>query len=167
MVFVYVDRAQLVRGLSSFLAEGMRKSEVMVLVHAFGNDEEARDLVVEAYPEALPLLDKRLFLVQLYREAFELRGKIDHAHVEKLVTSLVEHAETSRRSGVRIFVDASRIYFASGRTKEWFTFESWLGPRLSARAGLVCAYQQRDLDDSEVLAEALRTHAYRFEPTNA
>jgi len=106
--------------------------------------------------------DRALTLAN-YQEAFERGGKIDYGHVGSVVAMLDEAARQAGRRGVRIFVDASRQYFDAGRVNEWFSFESWLGPRLQAEVGLVCAYRRADIMRPEVLKQVLATHGYRFD----
>ena len=102
--------------------------------------------------------------MRLYTHALEGDlGRIDHVHVSNVILDLITRGERQGSSGTRIFVDASWLYFSQSRSTEWFAFEEWLGRRLSARVALVCACRSTDVMDPAVLANVLRTHAYRFE----
>lgn len=163
-VHTFETEEDLVAPLARFIDEGLERRELSVFVHSFADEADAWKLVEKARPDAASLRRDQIVLVSLYRDAFE-RGKprIDYEHVKSVVDSLIVGAEKSGRAGVRIFVDASRRYFAEGRTREWFDFESWLGRRLSQRVGLVCAYQSSDVMKPEIFPDVLRTHAYRFD----
>ena len=164
-VFVYDDVETLGHGLARFIHGGVEAHQVSVFVHSFATDDEAWRFVERHVPEARRLHSDELVLVSLYREAFEGTGpRIDYDRVTGVVGGLVDHAEKRQRKGVRIFVDASRRYFESDRQAEWFAFEAWLGRRLQASAGLVCAYRRADATRPDLFPEMLRTHAYRFEP---
>lgn len=162
-VFVFDAEEDMVRPLGRFLDEGVRRKETSVFVHSFPEDETAWRFLERAYPQAAQARAGEIVVVSLYRTAFEgSSARIDYNHVNAVVSSLVQQAEASSRTGVRIFVDASRRYFESGRVREWFDFEKWLGRRLQANVGLVCAYQRRDLLREDIFPEVLDTHAYRF-----
>lgn len=164
-VFVYDDQDALGEGLAAFIREGVERHELSVFVHSFASDDEAWAFIAARAPTARRLRADELVLVSLYREAFEGEGaRIDHERVKGVVDDLIARAERDRRRGVRIFVDASRRYFEAAREEEWFAFESWLGRRLQAAAGLVCAYRRADATRPDLFPEMLRTHAYRFEP---
>lgn len=162
-VCAYAGAEELRAALGAFIRDGLAKQELCVFVHAFSSEEEAWRLLEAAYPGAAKLRADQLIVVNLYRDAFEgAKGHIDYEHVTRVVSGLVEGAREQGRAGVRIFVDASRVYLAGGRAKEWFAFESWLGPRLQSSVGLVCAYREEDVMRSDILPEVLRTHSYRF-----
>lgn len=164
-VFVYDDPAELGAGLAAFVGGGVASRQTSLFVHSFGSDEEAWAFVERHVPDAKRLHEDELVLVSLYREAFEGEGKrIDHERVASIVTAFVERARSGGQRGVRIFVDASRRYFEASRDAEWFAFEAWLGRRLQAAAGLVCAYRRGDATRPDLFPEMLRTHAYRFDP---
>ena len=166
-VCAYATRGELRDALGAFVREGVQKRELCVFVHSFLHESDAWKLIEEGYPGAQKLRDDELVLVSLYRDAFEAgAGRIDHEHVGRVVASLQEAAESREKSGVRLFVDASRTYFASDRAREWFDFEAWLGRRLQADVGLVCAYRREDALRPDIFPDVLRTHAYRFEPTS-
>lgn len=165
-VCVYDRHEDLVAPLARFVDEGVDRREFVIFVHSFPGDEEAWRFVEKARPDARKLRDD-FVLVSLYRDAFEGRGqRIDYDHVMGVVGSLVDAARAKGRRGTRIFVDASRVYFRDGRQKEWFDFESWLGRRLQAEVGLVCAYQRADATRPDLFPDMLRTHAYRFDATS-
>lgn len=161
-ICLYDDRDDLAGQLGSFLEEGDARGEVMIFIHSLESDDEARQLVHQAYPRSEDLIGQELFLIRLYRDAFESGGRIDYDHVGKLVEGHVAKADAQGRPGLRIFVDASRRYFEGAREAEWFAFEEWLGRRLVAKVALVCAYRAGDLSDPGRMATALRTHLYRF-----
>lgn len=160
----YDTEEEMLAALSTFVAEGIEHNELIVFVHSFDSDDAAWRFVQRAAP-SVPLEHQRqIVVVSLYTQAFQgAAAQIDHEHVGRVVESLVERARTDSRAGTRIFVDASRRYFAGERATEWFAFESWLGKRLQAKVGLVCAYQRSDIMRADILPEVLRTHAYRFE----
>ena len=163
-VLVYEKEDELGQGLAHFIAAGMARGALTVFVHGFPRDEDAWRFLESHSPGARRLGEDELVLVSLYREAFEGKGSaIDYAHVQGVVGALVDRAGRARRSGVRIFVDASRHYFDAKRDAEWFAFESWLGRSLHASAGLVCAYRRQDATRPDLFPEMLRTHAYRFD----
>lgn len=164
VVCVYDRHEDLIPGLRAFVEDGLAAGETVVFIHSMPRDEEAWSLLDRATDAVRAARTGRLVLVSLYRDAFEAEAaRIDYAHVERVVGALVDAAAREGRRGVRIFVDASRVYFGAGRTDEWFAFEAWLGRRLQASVGLVCAYTRASLRDPRVLADALRTHAYRFD----
>lgn len=163
-VCTFETERDLVAPLARFLDEGVQRAELCVFVHSFPSDAEAWALLEEARPDASRLRRDQLVLVSLYKQAFEGgRPRIDYDHVKVVVDGLVAQAEKAGRTGVRIFVDASRRYFAEARTREWFEFETWLGRRLQAKVGLVCAYQRADVLKPEIFPDVLKTHAYRFD----
>ena len=163
-VLVYDAPEELGAGLAHFIRTGAGRGALNIFVHGFPRDEDAWRFVEEHAPDARDLAEQELVLVSLYREAFEGKGTvIDYEHVTGVVGSLVDRAQRAGRSGVRIFVDASRHYFDAKRDAEWFAFESWLGRRLQANAGLVCAYRRQDATRPDLFPEMLRTHAYRFD----
>lgn len=161
-VCLYEDEAALGAALAAFVREGAGRHELCVLIHSFGSDDDAwRFLEASCGGEGPPRDD--IVLVALYTEAFQGgKPRIDHAHVAEVVGSLTARARTAGHSGVRLFVDASRRYLGEGRADEWFEFEAWLGRRLQAEVGLVCAYQRSDALDPANVARVLATHAYRF-----
>ncbi|HVL49305.1 MAG TPA: MEDS domain-containing protein [Candidatus Thermoplasmatota archaeon] len=163
-VNVYRDGDGLLRAITRFIDDGIAAGDVMVFVHAFRDDEEAWAFLDRARPGARTLAEDRLVLVSFYQTAFERDGSIDVEHVARTVSTLIDAAVEEGRSGLRLFVDASRTYFDSDRVDEWFEFEAWLGRRLDSEAGLVCAYREPDLRDPDVVARVLETHGYRFEP---
>jgi hypothetical protein len=164
-VHVYEKEDDLLPPLAAFIDEGLRLRQSSVFVHSFPDEEAAWRFVLRAHPDAEKLRRDQLVLVSLYRDAFQGGSpRIDYDHVNEVVGGLVSGARANRRTGVRIFVDASRRYFAEGRVDEWFRFESWLGRRLQADVGLVCAYQAADVMRPDVLPRVLDTHAYRFGP---
>lgn len=163
-VCAYDTEGDLHAALGEFLRDGLRRRELSVFVHSFGTDEEAWKLLERAHPGAATLRSDQLVVVSLYTDAFEgARGRIDYDHVTRVVGSLVGGATQRGRSGVRLFVDASRAYLAAQRAKEWFDFESWLGRSLQANVGLVCAYRRADVMQPDVFPQVLSTHAYRFD----
>lgn len=163
-VFVYDDPAGLGAGLRHFIEEGAGRGVLTIFVHGFEDDGEAWRFVEAHAPGARRLAAEELVLVSLYRDAFEgKRDAIDYDHVTGVVGALIDRAGRAGRAGVRIFVDASRHYFEARRDKEWFAFEAWLGRRLQANAGLVCAYRRADATRPDLFPEMLRTHAYRFD----
>ncbi|HWH08617.1 MAG TPA: MEDS domain-containing protein [Candidatus Thermoplasmatota archaeon] len=163
-VFVYERTEELGEGLAHFIREGVARHELSIFVHGFATDNEAWAFVERHLPDVRRLHKDEFVLVSLYREAFEgAATRIDYARVTGVVGSLLDRAQRTGRRGVRIFVDASRHYFDARRDGEWFAFESWLGRRLQASAGLVCAYRHADATRPDLFPEMLRTHAYRFE----
>lgn len=162
-VCVYEREEEMARSLGRFIEGGARMGETSVFVHSFVTDEEAWQFVLHAHPGADRLRADQIVLVSLYKDAFQGGSpRIDHEHVGRVVSGLVEQAARDRRAGVRIFVDASRRYFSEARIREWFDFEEWLGRRLQARVGLVCAYRRDDVMRADLLPLVLRTHSYRF-----
>ncbi|HEX2022750.1 MAG TPA: MEDS domain-containing protein [Candidatus Thermoplasmatota archaeon] len=163
-VCVYADHAELARAFAHFLREGIERRDLTVLVHSLPTDDDAWRFVEDAAGRGRRLREDQIVLVSLYRDAFEAsKGKIDHGHVMEVVEDLLAQARARDRAGVRIFVDASHVYFEEKRAQEWFAFESWLGRRLQPRAGLVCAYRRDDAARADLLPDILRTHSYRFE----
>lgn len=161
-VFVYDDERDMLLPLDRFLDDAAERGELAAFVHSFPGSQDARRFLLDEVDD-LPEHEQRGDVTLAhYRDAFERAGRIDHQHAASIVGMLKGSAEGSGRKGVRIFVDASKNYFDAGRTEEWFAFESWLGPRLQADVGLVCAYRASDLRDPEVLRRVLETHAYRF-----
>lgn len=162
-VCAYDTREDMLVSLGTFLAEGQDRRELSVFVHSFQTDDEAWQFVHRALPAATDMRRAEVVVVSLYEAAFEGGARrIDHEHVARVVTGIVDRAGSAGLRGARIFVDASRAYFAGDRAEEWFAFESWLGRRLDAKVGLVCAYQRQDIMRPEILPQVLRTHAYRF-----
>lgn len=165
-VFLYEEQAELEEALGAFLQDGVGRRELAVFVHSFPRDDEAWSLIERANGESPKLRADDIVVVSLYRDAFEgPTSRIDHPHVMAVIGSLLAKAQAQGRAGVRIFVDASRVYFAEGRTREWFDFEAWLGKKLQSSLGLVCAYRRQDALRPDVFPEVLRTHAYRFDVT--
>lgn len=163
-VCTYASQDELVLALRTFLDEGLRTQQTCVFVHSFDREDEAWALLEKARKDVRTLRGDQLVLVSLYRDAFEGSARrIDYEHVKSVVTSLTNQAHQTGRTGVRLFVDASRRYFADARTDEWFAFEAWLGRRLQAQVGLVCAYRREDALASHIFPSVLKTHAYRFE----
>ncbi|HUR69162.1 MAG TPA: MEDS domain-containing protein [Candidatus Thermoplasmatota archaeon] len=158
---VFSSEAQLGEGLAAFVREGEAQNELCVFVHSFPHDEDAWRFLERSLEGRAPPRD--MVLVRLYTQAFQgASPRIDHAHVAAVVDSLTALASKDGRASVRIFVDASRRYLGTGRADEWFAFEAWLGRRLAATVGLVCAYQKSDVYDPAHVARVLETHAYRF-----
>lgn len=168
-VCVYDSHDDLEAPLGRFIEQGVAQEQLTVFVHSFASEAEAWAYLERAHPGAGDLRNDQLVVVSLYRDAFEGDGRrIDHEHVARVVEDLVKMAEEHRRAGTRIFIDASRVYFADRRADEWFEFESWLGRRLHHEVGLVCAYQRSDATRPDLFPEMLRTHAYRFDaPTRS
>ena len=166
-VFVYQDETDLLMPLEHFLREGVQSRELTTFVHAYPTPDRAHAFLRSKIDDVHAREQGKDLVLAHHRDAFERAGRIDHAHVEGIVGMLSQSASGSGRKGVRIFVDASKQYLASGRSDEWFAFESWLGPRLHANCGLVCAYNAKHLQDPEVLSQVLRTHAYRFNAPGA
>lgn len=163
-VCVYDSHEDLARPLGRFIEEGLGKRDLSIFVHSFATEDEAWAFLERAKPDVRRLSQEQLVVVSLYRDTFQGKStSIDYDHVTTVIESLLAAAKKGGRNGVRIFVDASRIYFGEKRTKEWFAFESWLGRRLHHSVGLVCAYQRSDATDPDLFAEMLRTHAYRFD----
>lgn len=163
-VCTYGSESDLHEPLGEFIRDGLQRRELSVFVHSFGTDQEAWDLLERAYPGAAKLRSDQLVVVSLYKDAFEgARGRIDYDHVTGVVGSLLDTATEQGRGGVRIFVDASRTYLSTQRSKEWFDFEAWLGRRLQANVGLVCAYRLADVMQPDIFPQVLSTHAYRFD----
>lgn len=161
-VFVYDDVTDILVPLERFLHDAADRKELAAFVHSFAGTHDARLFVGEKIA-ALPDHERDgVVTMAHYRDAFEKGDHIDHDHAVSVVGMLKETASGSGKSGVRIFVDASKNYFDAGRTDEWFAFERFLGPRLKADVGLVCAYRASDLEDPHVLRQVLETHAYRF-----
>ena len=163
-VHVFEREDDMLAPLGTFLREGLARKETCVFVHSFPEEAAAWCFLLRARPEADALRKDQLVVVSLYKDAFQgLSPSIDYEHVDSVVGGLVAAAKEGRRAGVRIFVDASRRYFSEGRVEEWFSFESWLGRRLQANVGLVCAYQASDVMRPDILPQVLRTHSYRFD----
>lgn len=166
-VFVYQDETDVLLPLDHFLRQGLERRELTTFVHAYASPQRAHAFLGAKIPD-IPAREREKDLVLAHhRDAFERAGRIDHGHVEGIVGMLSESARGAGRNGVRIFVDASKQYLGSGRADEWFQFESWLGPRLHADCGLVCAYEAKHLREPAVLAKVLATHAYRFNAPGA
>lgn len=162
-VFVYRDQDDMLVPLERFLDAGVKARDLSVFVHSFSDNEGARTFLGKRLGQELVGRERAGHLAAShYREAFERGGRIDYDHVGGVVEMLRESARATGRRAPRIFVDASKNYFDAGRVDEWFAFESWLGPRLAAEAGLVCAYREKDLQDPATLQRVLETHAYRF-----
>lgn len=161
-VCVYRNEDELLDAFSHFLDEGLARGDLIVFVHPYETPEDALGLLEKRRPDARRLVAENAIALSRYRDAFERDGRIDHDHVSTVVGTLLEAAAAHGRSGVRIFVDASREYLSAQRADEWFAFESWLCPRLVAGLGLVCAYRQADIVDHDVIALVLKTHEYRF-----
>lgn len=161
-VHVYDEQDDLLEPLEAFLHDGLKRRELTTFVHSFDRHEHAREFVSRRVDDVGLREQNHDLTMAAYREAFERGGRIDYDHVGGIVQMLQGSARASGRESVRIFVDASRNYFDAGRVDEWFAFESWLGPKLAAEAGLVCAYRAKDLENPGVLARVLATHGYRF-----
>lgn len=166
-VFVYSDETDVLLPLDHFLREGIHFRELTTFVHAHPSTQQAHEFLKGKIPDVPAREESKDLVLAHHRDAFERAGRIDPKHVEGIVGMLSASARGSGRQGVRIFVDASKQYLDSGRADEWFAFESWLGSRLHADCGLVCAYDARHLQEPEVLAKVLRTHAYRFNAAGA
>jgi len=163
-VCTYETQDELLAALRAFVNEGLAKGDLVVFVHSFGSDDEAWQFIKRAAPAVKDEPVESVIVVSLYEAAFEGGARrIDYEHVGRVVESLDQRARDAGKQGTRIFVDASRTYFAGARAAEWFAFENWLGVRLQARIGLVCAYQRADIMKEDVLPQVLRTHAYRFD----
>lgn len=162
-VFVYDDDTDLLVPLEAFLEGGSRARDLSVFVHSFPTNDEARSFLRQKVTDLPKYEHEGDLTTARYIESFERGGHIDHDHVGNIIEMLQTSARQSGRRAPRIFVDASKNYFDSGRVDEWFEFEAWLGPKLKEDVGLVCAYRARDLEDPEVLARVLATHAYRFD----
>ncbi|HET6404423.1 MAG TPA: MEDS domain-containing protein [Candidatus Thermoplasmatota archaeon] len=163
-VCAYATEEELLAALAAFVSEGLARRELVVFVHAFDTEEAGWRFVERAAPGLDAGEREKVVVVSLYEAAFEGGSRrIDREHVGRVVEGLVARAQADGLAGTRIFVDASRRYFAGSRTSEWFEFETWLGRRLQAKVGLVCAYQRSDIMRPDVLPEVLRTHAYRFD----
>lgn len=163
-VVVYDDENDLLVPLADYIEQGLREGDLSVFVHSFEHNERAREYLKKGMGETVGRHEADGNLTTApYREAFERASHIDHEHVASVVAMLLDTAKRSGRRAPRIFVDASRNYFDTGRVEEWFAFERWLGTRLQAECGLVCAYRASDLRDPKVLAQVLETHGYRFE----
>lgn len=162
-VLAYTTEDELATALGAFVREGSERKELIVFVHALESDEAAWDLLALAAPGIGK--DEGIVVVSLYEQAFEGgAGRIDHDHVQSVVGNLIDTASARGRAGTRIFVDASRRYLGGGRADEWFRFERWLGRKLAAGVGLICAYRRDDIMREEILPQVLETHSYRFEP---
>lgn len=161
-VFVYGDDPDVLIPFDHFLREGISAGELTTFVHAFPSADHAHAFLGSKLPDVRRREAENDLVVAHHKDAFERGGRIDPAHVEGVVGMLAQAATGVGRNGVRLFVDASKRYLQTGRSEEWFAFESWLGPRLHAQCGLVCAYQTRDLREPAVLARVLAAHAYRF-----
>lgn len=166
-VFVYQDESDILLPLDHYLREGLQHGELTTFVHAFPEARVAHQFLQQKIPDVPTREQSKDLVLAHHRDAFERAGRIDHKHVEGIVSMLTQNARGSGRKGVRIFVDASKRYLDNGRADEWFRFESWLGPHLHWDCGLVCAYHARHLQDPAVLAQILRTHAYRFNAPGA
>lgn len=163
-VCAYRTEEEMLAALAAFIGEGLSRNELAVFVHSFESDDAAWEFVHRAAPTIDADVRDNVVVVSLYQAAFEgAARRIDREHVGRVIDGLVERAQASGQAGTRIFVDASRRYFADSRSAEWFDFESWLGRRLQAKVGLVCAYQHGDIMRPDILPEVLRTHAYRFD----
>jgi len=162
-VFVYDEETDILVPLAQFIEQGAREGDLSVFVHSFPHNEAARAFVSAGFPDAPKHEADGGLAAAPYREAFERDAHIDYDHVGGVVDMLRATAARSGRRAPRIFVDASKNYFDAGRVDEWFAFERWLGPRLQAEVGLVCAYRSSDLRDPKVLAQVLETHQYRFD----
>ena len=162
-VCVYDSPKRLEASLAHFLDGGESSGELSVFVHSFASDEEAWATLERARPGARDRAEG-LLVVSLYRDAFEGGARrIDFDHVGRVVDGVLGAAASAGRNGARIFVDASRVYMDEARVDEWFAFEEWLGRRLQARVGLVCAYREADALRPDLFPRMLRTHAYRFD----
>lgn len=163
-VCAYDTPEQMLATLAVFVEEGRKKNELIVFVHSFESEDAAWRFIQRAAPDVLREHPEQIVIVSLYETAFEGGARrIDYEHVARVVEGIGAQAKNGGRDGARIFVDASRQYLSRERAKEWFAFESWLGRRLQARVGLVCAYRRSDIMREEILPEVLRTHAYRFD----
>lgn len=162
-VLVYDEIEDMLAPLDHFVEMGARERDLSVFVHSFKANDEARGFLARRVAGVLKHETEGGFTTAPYREAFEREGRIDHDHVASVVSMLHANAKATQRRSPRIFVDASKNYFDSGRVDEWFAFERWLGPRLQSDAGLVCAYRAQDLADPRVLQQVLETHQYRFD----
>lgn len=162
---VFEEDEDLLAPLGAFLRDGIDRAELIVFVHSFATEDDAWRFLERAGAGEAPLRRSEIVLVSLYKDAFEGEaGRIDYEHVGRVVASLDETAAARGRSAVRIFIDASRRYFASARVEEWLEFEAWLGRRLQARVALVCAYQKSDALRPDLFPHILKTHTYRFDP---
>lgn len=163
-VCVYDSPQKLTAAVRRFVDEGLARNELCIFIHSFATAEEAWEFLESARPDVRTLHQDQVFVVSLYRDAFQgAKERIDYDHVTSVVGSLLDTAARADRRGVRIFVDASRAYFHEKRDQEWFAFESWLGRRLQSSVGLVCAYRHEDATRPDLFPEMLRTHAYRFD----
>lgn len=166
-VHVYDDLDDLLMPLEQFINDGSRIKDLNVFVHSFRDNDEARSFLARGVADLHQHEQDGCLSSAPYREALERGQRIDHDHVAGVVEMLRSSATSSGRRAPRIFVDASKNYFDEGRVDEWFEFERWLGPRLEADVGLVCAYRAKDLEDPRVLARVLETHQYRFDHGHA
>lgn len=165
-VCVYDSAEGLSHNLAHFVDEGLERNELCIFIHSFPSVDHAWTFLERARPDVRTLHQDQVFVVSIYREAFQgEKERIDYDHVTSVVSSLLQSATDSGRNGVRIFVDASRAYFGERRQQEWFEFEAWLGRRLQSSVGLVCAYRREDAMRPDLFPDMLRTHAYRFQAT--
>lgn len=161
LVFVYDNERELAGTLRDFVDTGLGKRELVVFVHSFGSDETAWRFLHSVAPRTAEN-PERIVVVSTHADAFEgAARRIDYEHVSKVIGRLASTSAERDCSGVRIFVDASRRYIGSGRSREWLDFELWLGRRLKASVALVCAYQAGDLKKREILEGVLLAHAHR------
>lgn len=161
-VLVYDRQDDVLAPLETFLHEGIKGREATTFVHSFLAHHDARDFVARALPDVDAHEERKDLTLAVHREAFERNGRIDPRHFEGVLRALQDSARSAGRDRVRVFVDASRNYLDAGRADEWLAFESWLGPRLQADMGMVCAYRASDLADPAILTRVLATHAYRY-----
>lgn len=163
-ILVYADPAKLLAALGRFAQAGEANGELVVFVHAFDTQDEAVAWVRSSGEPLAHMLDRSLILVSFYQDAFEAgRGRIDFDHVVGVVEGLLRTATAEGRRGLRVFVDASRVYLEGGRANEWFAFEERLGRRLHHAMALLCAYPARIVETPQVLERVMLTHLYRLE----
>lgn len=166
-VCVYDEETEILYPLDRFLREGMEAGELTTFVHSHPTPLAAHRFLATKIEDVAERERARDLVLAHHADAFERGGRIHYEHVLNVVGMLDADARQHGRTGVRIFVDASKRYLETGRAEEWFAFESWLGPRLDAGVGLVCAYRAKDLLDPRILARVLETHAYRFNAPRA
>lgn len=166
-VYVYDDEHEVLYPLDHFLREGIEAGQLTTFVHSHPTPKAAHGFISSKIEDVADRERAKDLVLAHHRDAFERGGRIHHEHVLSIVGMLDGDARQHGKKGVRIFVDASKRYLESGRADEWFAFESWLGPRLEAGVGLVCAYRASDLRDPRILAKVLETHAYRFNAPGA
>jgi MEDS: MEthanogen/methylotroph, DcmR Sensory domain len=160
IIAVYPNKDEKFNEAFSFLKEGLRRNEVIVLTTTDLPKNEIRARMRNEWKVDVTELESRDDIIIRTTEELYFPDGIPNIHrTITLLSTLAENCLSKGKRGIRVFGDMT-AFFKKGFTKELFDYESCLEQRFNFPAIGICAYDSKDIDNNMTLEQIRQLQQY-------